>query len=1065
MTSQLIRFSLRSRLAVLLVAVGVAAFGVQQARSAPVDVLPEVKAPYVEVQTEALGLSAQEVEQLVTSPMESDLLNGVAFLDEIRSESVAGLSSIQLYFEPGTDVLRARQMVQERLTEARALPNVTKAPSMIQPLSSTGRVMMIGLSSKDVSLIDLSVLSRWTIKPTLLGVPGVANVAVFGQRERQLQVQVDPEQLRRSDVSLSQVVETTANSLWVSPLSFVEASTPGTGGFIDTPQQRIGIQHVLPVTGAADLARISLGRKDGGPGTLGDVATVTEDHQPLIGDAPGESGPQLLLVVEKFPGASTLEVTRGVESAMASLAPGLRGVDVDTKVYRPAAYVEESLDNLGIAVLVGLLLMFLGSIALLRSWRVALICLVTVPISVVVAVIVLQLTGTTFNTLVLAGLVVALGVVVDGVVVAADAVSRRLHRRHSEDEQVSPAGTVVEGTLGGLQGPLLFATLAVLVVVAPLLVLDGVTGALFRPLVLSYGLAVLCATAVVLLLTPALAMLLLAGGQADRPDPVVARWASSVYGRLLPRWSGARVLAPAVLVLGLLVGAVTLPLLDDGGTLPDRRDRDLLLRWDAPPGTSLPAMTAATTAAAADLRALPGLRSVGAHVGRAVTSDKVVGINSGELWLSLHAEADYEDTVAEAERVLARHPGLGRDPVAYPEQRLADLGPQSDRPIVVRIFGVEADELERRAQEVRDRLDRTDGVVATRLSADPQEPTVQIEVDLDRAQAFGLKPGDVRRAAATLVAGIQVGSIFEQQKVFDVVVVGQPATRDSLDDVRGLLLDTPSGRSVRLDQVADVRMTPAPVVIRHDAVSRYVDVSAGVQGRDVGDVARDVERGLRDLALPLGYHAQLLDQESERRTGTAGLLLVLSAALVVAFLLLQAAFASWRLAGVLFVALPAGLAGGALAAVLQDGGPARTTLFGLVAVLGIAARNGVVLLTRLEELPRDVGQRPAPELVHRAAQERLLPVLTTAVATAALLLPFLVLGNRPGFELVRPLALVVLGGLVTSTLVTLLVLPSLYLRTAPRGEPLEPPGTSGLDHAMLPRQRQAEGQERSDAPA
>src|SRR5689334_12354517 len=317
--------SLKSRLLVVALAAALLVVGIIQLRTMPVDILPEFTPPYVEVQTEALGLSAEEVEQLITVPLEQDLLNGVPWLKSIASKSAPGLSSILMTFDPGTDLVRARQMVTERMAQAFALPHVSKPPTMLQPLSSTGRVMMVGLSSKDVSLIQMGVLARWTIAPRLMGVPGVANVAIWGQRDRQLQVQVDPQRLKDQKVSLLQVLETTGNALWVSSLSFVEASTPGTGGFIDTAQQRLGIRHISPITTAEGLAQVPIEETSL---HLGDVATVVEDHQPLIGDALTNNGPSILLVVEKFPGANTLEVTQGVEEALAAMQPGLTGVTI-----------------------------------------------------------------------------------------------------------------------------------------------------------------------------------------------------------------------------------------------------------------------------------------------------------------------------------------------------------------------------------------------------------------------------------------------------------------------------------------------------------------------------------------------------------------------------------------------------------------------------------------------------------------------------------------------------------------------------------------------------------------
>src|SRR5215212_8280088 len=381
MIRSIIRSSLQLRYLVIVLAVALMVVGVGQLTRMPVDVLPEFSPPYVEIQTEALGLSAQEVEQLITLGLEQDLLNGVPWLSSIHSESLPGLSSITLIFEPGTDLIRARQMVGERLAQAFALPHVSKPPSMIQPLSSTGRIMIVGLSSKDLSLIQMSVLARWTIAPRLMGVPGVANVAIWGQRDRQLQGLVDPTRLRDKKVSLLQVLETTGNALWVSSLSFVEASTPGTGGFIDTANQRLGIRHILPIVSPKELAGVPI--EDAKDIKLSDVANVVENHQPLIGDALTGEGPSLLMVVEKFPGANTLEVTRGVEDAMAELGPGLPGITVDSSIFRPAVFIETSISNIGLAAIICLILLAFVVLVFFYDLRTELISLIAIPLLLV----------------------------------------------------------------------------------------------------------------------------------------------------------------------------------------------------------------------------------------------------------------------------------------------------------------------------------------------------------------------------------------------------------------------------------------------------------------------------------------------------------------------------------------------------------------------------------------------------------------------------------------------------------------------------------------------------------
>src|SRR3954464_10212089 len=364
MAGWLIGSAVRMRRLVLAGVVAVLALGLVQLGNAPVDVYPEFEQSAVQVQTEALGLSAEEVEQLITTPLEQDLLNGIPWLDTIRSQSMPGLSAIDLTFEEGTDLYLARQMVQERMSQAAALPNVGTPPVMVRPTASTSRVAMVGLRSDDVSLIEMSVLARWQMRPRLMAIPGVAQVSIWGQRERQLQVQVDPARLQSNDVTLTQLIETTGNALWVSPLSFVEASTPGTGGFVETPNQRLGVQHVSPITTSKELSDVAV-EGGTGPGVrLGDVASVVEDHQPLIGDATDDGKQGLMLVVERFPGADTAKVTRDVDAALASMGPGLRGITVDTSVYRPARYLDSAVHRLAIAGLIGgiLLLLVIGLI-------------------------------------------------------------------------------------------------------------------------------------------------------------------------------------------------------------------------------------------------------------------------------------------------------------------------------------------------------------------------------------------------------------------------------------------------------------------------------------------------------------------------------------------------------------------------------------------------------------------------------------------------------------------------------------------------------------------------------
>jgi CzcA family heavy metal efflux pump len=1039
MIGQIVGSSLRSRGVVLVLAAALLVLGATQLRDLPVDVLPEFSPPTVEIQTEALGLSTAEVEQLITVPLEQDLLNGVAWLETIRSESIPGLSRIELIFEPGTDLLQARQVVQERLTQAHALPQVSKPPQMLQPLSSTSRVMMVGLSSKELSPIELSVLARWTIRPRLMGVPGVANVAIWGQRERQLQVQADPERLREHGVTLNQVVETTGNALWVSPLTFLEASTPGTGGFIDTPNQRLGIRHVLPIVTPDDLAKVTVDeakpKANGEALRLGDVATVVEDHQPLIGDAVFDDGPGLLLVVEKFPDATTRQVTHGVDEALEALAPGLTGVEVDASLFRPASFIDTAVSNLTTALLLGGLLLLLVLGVFLFEWRSALISAASILLSLLTALTVLWLREATVNAIVLAGLVMALGAIVDDAVVDVEHIARRLRDTTRAGGDASTIKVVYEASLE-VRRPIAYATVILLVAVLPVFFLEGLTGAFFPPLALSFGLAILASMLVALTVTPALSLLALSRAPLRRGEPPLARWLQAGYRRALTpllRTPGRAWLAGAAAVALLLLGLALVPFLDRE-LAPSFKDTDLLIRLGGTPGTSHPEMTRVTAQASRELRAIPGVRDVGAHVGRAVMSDQAVGVDASELWVSVDPEGDYDRTVAAIQEMVDGYPGIDGELLTYPKQRIDQVLTGPGGGMVVRIYGQDLNVLRGKAEEVRRLMTGIDGAVDPQVERMVEEPTLEIEVDLARAQRFGIKPGDVRRAAATMLSGIQVGSLFEEQKVFDVVVWGAPEVRSSLTDIRELLVDRPGGGHVELGEVADVRIKPAPSVIRHDAVSRSIDVTADLRGRDVDAIVADVRRGLGTLQFPLEYHAEVVGDHADQRAATRRALGIAAIAAVLILLLLQAAFGSWRLAAAAFLTLPAALAGGVVAVLASGGELSLGSLVGFMLVLAIAARNGLLLVSRCQQLERRHDGPPQPELVMRGAAERLGPILLTALATALAVTPLVVRGNIPGHELLQPMAVVVLGGLVTTTLLTLFVLPALYLRFGPSPE-------------------------------
>jgi Cu/Ag efflux pump CusA len=1027
--------SLKFRRLLVAVACGLTLFGITQLGNIKMDTLPEFTRPTVEVQTEALGLSAEEVEQLITVPLEQDLLNGVAFLDEIESASLPGLSSVVLTFEPGTSLLDARQVVAERLTQAvgvAGLPEVAKPPQMLQPLSSTSRVSMVKLSSEVLSPIEMSVLARWVIVPRLVGVEGVANVAIWGFRDRQLQVQVDPARLVNRNISLEQIIQTTGNALEVSPLTFLEASSPGTGGFIDTLNQRLHIFHEQAISTPQELAQVTIEDPQGGaefergrPVTLGEMTQIVEDHQPLIGDALCGDGPCVLLVVEKFPEANTPEVTRGVDAALDALQPGLPGMQIDTSIYRPARYIDQSLDNLRWALLIGGILLLILLFALFADWRASLIAVVVIVMSLTAAGLVLYLRGATVHTMTLVGLVVALIALIDDAVVGIDNVARRLREQRAGGGGLPTWRVIIDATVEMRTG-MLYATLIVLAALIPAFFMEAEPGAFFPSIALTYVIAIAASTLVALTVTPALAMMLLARAPLARRESPVVRWLQRGHTRTTGFVVRAKL--TAIIFAGLLgAGLLALPFLDLS-LRPSLNERDVLVGLDAPPGTSLPRMDAITADAVSELRSLPGVANVGAHVGRAVMSDQVVNVNSAEIWINIDSSADYDATLSAIKDVAAGQLEVSGNVMTYSDQRVTDVLQQRDDEVVVRVYGQDREVLQTKANEIQRALGEVQGVEDPRVDVAAQEPTLEVEVDLARAQAVGIKPGDVRRQAATLLGGIVVGNLFEQQKIFDVVVWGTPAIRQSADQIGALLIEAPGGRRVRLDAVANVRVVPNESVIRHESVERYVDVIANVSGRSVGDVLSAVERSVSQVDFPAEHHAELVGGLAEQQSVRTRLMSIAVAAAIGIFLLLQAAFSSWRVATVAIVTLPMGLVGGILAILVDGGVVTLGSVAGLVAILGLAVRNGILLIRRYQRLERQEGYAFGPELVFQGTQERVGPIILTALASAVVLAPIVFAGDAVGFETIRPAAVAMLGGLVTSTVLSLLVLPVAYLR-------------------------------------
>jgi Cu/Ag efflux pump CusA len=656
---KIVATSLKYRYLVVFLAVVFMILGIGLIRDMPIDVFPEFAPPRVEVQTPSLGLSSAEVESLVTIPLEQALA-GTPGLDVMRSKSVNQLSSILLIFDQGTDIMEARQLVQERMAIATPqLPRWASPPVMLPPLSSTARTLKIGITSDEYNLRELSMITYWKIRERLLRVPGVANVAIWGEQIDMLTVQVDPKLMAGYNVSMDEVLQVTSDTLDVGLIQYSAGSEVGAGGFLETPNQRIPIFQVLPVVTAEDLANVPINDRTKSDGTalrLGDVALTIMDTWPMIGDAVVNDGEGLLLIVEKFPWANTVEVTNGLEAAMEELRPGLSGIEFDTTIFRPATFVEVAMSNLVESLLIGGVLVVLVLLIFLWDWRIALISATIIPLTMVITLLVLNAFDTTLNVMVLAGLVIAIGAVVDDAIVDVENIVRRLRQYRREGSDL-PTATIVLDASVEVREAIVTASLIEMTALVPVFFMEGLSGAFFRPLAQAYIVATLVSPFIALTVTPALVLILLSNAPIrDRMSPIIPplhRGYTSVLSRSLKR----PIFAYSTTVVLLVAGMIVYPLLGSE-LLPSFKERDFLMHWLAKPGTGRDEMFRISQEACEELMTIPGVRNCGSHIGQALLMDEVYGIYFGENWVSVDPSVDYDETLNNIQTLVDGYPGL-----------------------------------------------------------------------------------------------------------------------------------------------------------------------------------------------------------------------------------------------------------------------------------------------------------------------------------------------------------------------------------------------------------------------
>lgn len=1015
MLERLVRWCVANAWVVLGVAAILLTYGIVVVNRARYDVFPEFVPAQVTVQTESPGLVAEQVEALVTRPLESTI-NGANGVETVRSESAQGLSIIRISFKEGSDPLRGRQIVAEALARVSGqLPAGVATPTLSPLTSSTMDMLKIGLVSTRLDQRQLRALAEWTIKPRLLATRGVAGAVIYGSGESRFEVRVHPEALVARQISLADV------SAAVSALTTVRG-----GGFSETANQRI---LVRPTNGHIDAAALgnALIAAGGGPAIrLRDVADIELAAGPQVGEALIMGRPGVLVSLFSQYGANTLDATRAVEATIEDLRPSLavQGVKVYPALHRPANFIETALRGMSIDLLIGAAMIALVLIAFLRNIRVALIAFLAIPLSLLAALIVLDLLGQTINTMTLGGLTVALGVVVDDAVVDVENIVRRLRGVQGGDRSRIIADASVE-----VRAPVVYATYVLALTIAPILFLTGLQGAFFSPLALAILLAVIASLCVAITLTPALAYLLLARTNPHDEPALLARakaWHRNFLTKICSRPSlvvGATALTGFVGLVGLLAFG--------GELLPAFREGHYVLKVNGPPGASIAWMRESGTRLSRDLMTIPGVATVEQQIGRAEAGEDPFPPNQSEMHVELkpggaHAQEAALDAIR---RTLHNYPSLQSETLTFLGDRIGESLSGETAQFAVSVYGSDLNTLDRVAMQVAQVVGQVPGAADVRVKSPSGTPVLTIDLDPARMAAHGVTPADANDAIEIANQGHIAGQVAEADRVTEVAIVLPAELRRDPESIADILVRSLDGSSVRLGDVATIYLEEGRSSVSRDSGQRRQVVTLNPTRADIAGFARDARAAISaKVKLPAGVSLAYSGVAEGQAAAAHQIMLNVAIAAVLIMGLLVLAFGGLRSAALILAGTPFALVGGVVAVILTGGVLSLGALVGFVTLFGIAARNAILLVSHLDQLVEEQDAVFGIDTVLRATAERVTPILMTALVTALGLLPLALESGQAGREVQGPMALVILGGLVTSTIMSLLFLPVLILR-------------------------------------
>ncbi len=1017
---RIIRWSLNNRLVVVVSALIISLYGAVVAWRMPVDVFPDLTAPTVTIMTEAHGLAPQEVETLVTIPIEA-AVNGATAVRRVRSSSSIGYSIVWVEFDWDTDIYVARQIVNEKLQLVSSQVPPDLGPPTLAPISSImGEILFLGLTSDEHSAIELRDTADWVVRKRLLSIPGVAQVVPLGGEVKQFQVVVDPSKLRSFGLTLGEVTQALA-----------ESNANSSGGFLVQGAQESLIRGLGRVRSAEDIESVSIAVRDGQPLRIGQIGEVIIGSALKRGEGSASGKPAVILAVLKQPTANTLTLTREIETRLDEVERALpKGMQIERQLFRQADFIGAAVSNVTEALRDGALLVAVILFLFLWSLRTTLISLAAIPVSLIVSVLAMKLAGATINTMTLGGLTIAIGALVDDAIIDVENVFRRLRENRAKPEaERLPAIEVIYKASREIRGSIVFATLIVMVVFIPIFFLGGVEGRLLHPLGLAYLVAIFTSLVVALTLTPALcAYALPRSGRMDHGDSFVVRHLKRLYLPLLRR-SVRRPGLVAALGASLVIAALVLGSSLGRTFLPDFNEGALSISAVTLPGTSLEQSDRLGRRVEETLLSFPEVVSTARRTGRAELDEHAQSVNSAEIDVRLQMkERGKEEFLATLRDELSTIPGmviLVGQPLSH---RIDHMLSGTRASIAIKLFGEDLAELRTYAEEIRGAVDGIAGVADLSVEQQVEIPQLHIAFDRERVSRYGLRTGALAETIEAVYAGHKVSEVLDSGRTYDLIVRYGEEHRADFEAIRNTLIDTPTGAKVPLRMLAEIRRDVGPNFISRENGQRKIVVMANVQGRDLRSVVSEMRRVVeQDVSLPQGqfvvYGGQF-ESESEA-SEVIGLLTIVVVAGI--FLLLFLAFRSARNALVIMLNLPLALVGGVLAVYLSDGILSVASLVGFITLFGIATRNGIMLVSHYEHLLRDEGA-PLGEAVERGSLERLSPVLMTALSAGLALIPLVLAGDQPGNEIQAPMGVVILGGLLSSTLLNMLVVPALYSR-------------------------------------